>query len=82
MQHTFTMNEHKATLVFNVVKSHIAALKNWTASAVETGDIEKAQGLVNDLREYEKLFAAFNIHAKHEIAEYTGKPVKTDHVIS
>lgn len=77
--HTFTMSEGKARLVHQVVDSHMQALKNWMASAVEAGDLERAQKLIAELREYEALYAAFNMTAKLEIAEHTGKPVATMH---
>lgn len=79
--HTFQMTEAKAVLVHNVVSSHMAALKNWTASKVERGDLDGAQKLVAELREYEALFAAFNMPAKHDIANATGKPLETAHTV-
>lgn len=77
--HTFTMAEATATLVHKLVDSHMHALKNWTASAVERGELERAQELVKELRQHEKLFAAFNMPAKREIAAHTGKPLVTQH---
>lgn len=80
--HTFKMTEAHAERVHALVSSHMQAIKNWTASAVETGDFEYAQKLVRDLREHEKLFAAFNMTAKHTIADHTGKELVTVHSVN
>lgn len=77
----YNMSQRQAELIFAQVASHIGALKNWTASAVERGELERAQTLVGELREYEKLYAAFNIEAKFFIARNTDKPVETDVII-
>lgn len=79
--HTFTMTEAKAELVHKLANSHMGALKNWIASAVEDGKLEYAQKLVAELREHEALFAAFNMAAKHTIAECTGNPLETAHTV-
>lgn len=78
-QHTFTMSETQARRVHDLASSHIQALKNWTASAVESGNLAKAQELVADMRAFQAIFAAFNITAKHDVAEATGKPLVTSH---
>lgn len=72
----FIMSDKQATNVHKLVASHIAALKNYIASAVEDGKLERAKRHVAELREYEALFAAFNITAKYEIAEFTSKPIE------
>lgn len=74
----FTMSEAQARNVHKVVSSHMQALKNWTAGRVESGDLEGAQKLVEELREYEALFAAFNMDAKHDIAKFSDKPLQTE----
>lgn len=79
--HTFTMNEAQARLVHQLADQQCRALKNWIASAVEDGDLHRAQLLCRDLRAHQALFAAFNMDAKHTIAEGTGKPVKTAHAV-
>lgn len=79
--HTFIMSEKQAKLVHQVVASHMAALKNWIVSAVERGDLAKAQILAQELREFGNLFAAFNMDAKYQIAEITGNPVEIAHVV-
>ena len=63
--HTFnlTISQHQLSNVHKVVDSHIKALKNWIASRVESGDLEGAQKLTAELREYEALFAASNVEA-------------------
>lgn len=73
---TFNMSEAQARNVHKVISSHCQALKNWTASAVEDGKLEYAQKLVKELREYQALFAAFNMDAKHEIAKARELPVE------
>ena len=72
----FIMSDTQATNVHKLVASHIAALKNYIASAVEEDKLDRAKKYTAELREYEALFAAFNIPAKYEIAEFTGKPVE------
>lgn len=77
--HTFTMTEAKAELVHAVVSDRCQSIKNWMAGAVESGDLEYAQRLVKQLRDYETLFAAFNMPAKHQIADGSKKPLETNH---
>jgi len=72
----FTMSEEQARNVHKVVDSHSQALKNWIASAVESEDYERAHRMVDELRQYQALYAAFNLTARFEIAEATGKPVE------
>lgn len=79
--HTFTMTERQAELVHSVIASHTQALKNWTASAVERRDMGRAVELVKELREYEALFAAFNMQAKRDIAEGRGVPIEQNHIV-
>ena len=79
--HTFSMTEEKADMVHKLVSSHIQALQNWTASAVERGDLIGAQELVRQQRDHETLFAAFNMPAKHTIAKHSEKELKTEHVV-
>ena len=74
---TFTMTEDQARMIFKLVSSEMSAYKNWTAGAVERDDLERAKGLVKELRAHEKLFAAFNIDAKYAIAESNNEDVKT-----
>lgn len=78
----FTMSDQQACNVHKVVASHISALKNWIASRVESGDTDGAKKLVGELREYEALFAAFNVSAKYDVAEWTGKPVERVHTVA
>lgn len=80
--HRFAMTEAAAERVFAMTKSHIAALHNWTASAVERGETARAQELVRELREHEKLYAAFNMEAKHDIARLTDKALVTQHDVA
>ena len=79
--HTFTMTEEQARLIHEMAADRMAAHKNWTASAVESGKFEYAQELVAKLRKHEDIFAAFNMTAKHEIAQHTGKALETSHVV-
>jgi hypothetical protein len=79
--HSFHMTEDQAMMIHAQVGSHMSALKNWIASAVEQGDLERAQHLVTDLRAYEKLYSAFNMPAKHDIAKHSGKPLETEHTV-
>ncbi len=78
-RHTFTMTERKAELVHKIVDNHMQSLKNWACGAVESGDLEYAQKLVSELREYERLYAAFNMVSKREVAAWTNKALVVDH---
>ncbi len=78
----FQMSEKQARNLHTVVDSHCQSLKNWTASRVEAGDLEGAKKLVEELREYQALFAAFNMDAKHDIAKHTSKPLETSVVVA
>lgn len=75
---TFKMSEKQARNVHEMAKGHCGSLKNWIVSAVESGDLPRAKTLAAELREFQALFAAFNIDAKHDIAKYTGKPIVTE----
>lgn len=81
--HTFhiTISERQLNNVHKVVDSHIKALKNWIASRVESGDLEDAQKLTVELREYEAIFAASNVQAKLDIAKHSNKPVETNLIV-
>lgn len=78
--HTFTLtiSERQLNNVHKLVDSHMKALKNWIARYVESGKLEEAQKLVDELREYEALFAASNTKAKLDIAKFSNKPVETN----
>lgn len=67
MAREYKLTEDQAVLVHTVVSSHCQALKNWTASAVERGEFDRAQGLVKELRHYETLFALTNVVAHKSI---------------
>ena len=79
--HSFRMTEAKAALVHKLVDEHCQALKNWIASAVEQGELVRAGNLVRELREYQELYAAFNMPAKHEIARHSDKPLVYEHFV-
>lgn len=78
---TFEMNEAQAHRVFSTVKDRTAALKNWIVSNVESGNFEKAQELATELRQYQKLYAAFNIESKKATSEQLGKPIAKSIVV-
>lgn len=81
-QHTFTMSEEQAKRVFAVIESQCGALKNWTCTAVEQGDMIRANSHVEELRAYQAIFAAFNMPAKHAFADVTGKALVTSHTVA
>lgn len=78
-RHTFHMSEAQAELVHRVVDSHTQALKNWIVSAVESDQPGRAKNLVAELRQYQALYAAFNMRSKRETAEYSGRAMETEH---
>lgn len=79
--HTFKMSFDQAVLIHQVVDSHTQTLKNWIASAVESGDIERANHLVAELREYQTLFAAFNLKSRQETSRQLNRPMPTEHFV-
>jgi Na+/phosphate symporter len=79
--HTFKMSETHAEMIFKLVDQHTSALRNWTASAVEDGDFERAQALVKDLRRHQDIYRAFNMSAVREIAARRECPVETQHTV-
>lgn len=81
MSHKFEMTFDQAVLVHKIIDERTQALKNWIASAIECDQPGRAKTLVAELREYEKLYAAFNLRAKQETSQYTGKPMKTEHFV-
>lgn len=60
MTKTFTVTDEQQMQLFNLVKSHNQAIKNWLASAVERDDLVDAKNLVTQLRQHERLFAMLN----------------------
>ena len=74
----FTMSEKQARNVHSVVNSHCQALKNWIVTAVENDQHDRAKELTRELRQYQALYAAFNMTAKHEIAQHSGKTLQTE----
>lgn len=75
---TFTMSEAQARNVHAVVHSQCQALKNWIVTAVENDQPERAKEYTRELRQYQALYAAFNMTAKHEISQHSGKPLQTN----
>lgn len=73
---TFTMSEAQARNVHAVVHSQCQALKNWIVTAVENDQPERAKEYARELRQYQALYAAFNMTAKHEIAKGRNLPVE------
>jgi hypothetical protein len=69
--HTFRMTEAKADLLHKIIDSHMGSLKNWIVGAVESGNLPYAQALAIELREYQTLYAAFNMQAKYDIAKHS-----------
>lgn len=72
---TFTIPESQVAAIHRLAASHCEALKNWMASAVEAGDLPRAQSLAKELRQHQAIFAATNLSAKYAIAETKGVPV-------
>jgi hypothetical protein len=80
-QHTFVMTEEKAELVFKMADSQQQSYKNWIASAVERGEFDYAKKLVGELRQHQRIYAAFNMDAKRTIAGCTKKDIETTHLV-
>jgi hypothetical protein len=59
----YQLSESEALLAFRQVSSHIQALKNYIATHVESSNMEGAQVLVKELREYEQLYGKLNVEA-------------------
>jgi hypothetical protein len=71
MPRKYELTEQEAQMAFNQVQSHVAALKNWIASAVESNDHSYAKSLTIELRQYERLFAKLNVEAHRMIDRAT-----------
>lgn len=80
-QFTFHMSEEQAQRVHDLASSHLFALKNWIASAVECGKDDRAREMVGELRAYEAIFAGFNVKSARDIAEHTGKPLEVTRTV-
>lgn len=74
---TFTMTRDQADIVFKMLDGELAAHKNWIASQVEDGNLERAKELVRTMRKLEDLFRGFNIAKKEQIAAHRGVPLST-----
>jgi hypothetical protein len=79
--HTFKMTEAQAEMLFELVISQLTSLKNWTVSAVEEGNFERAQKLAADVRKHQDLFRGFNIRSMREVSEVRETPMPTTHDI-
>lgn len=77
--HNFKLTVAEAEIIHDLVKDRIAAQHNWIATAVENGNTDKATAMVKELRDYQMLFATFNMKSKRDTAEFTGKPMPTEH---
>ena len=56
------LNHTEIKMVRAQATSHISALHNWIATAIEAGEVDRAKAMVAELREYQslnsKMFAA------------------------
>jgi len=68
MARNYELTAAQARLTHRVVSSHIAALHNWIASAMESNDYVRGADLVRELRAYQAIFAATNVEA-HELID-------------
>jgi len=75
------MTEKYAELIHETISDRISTYKNWIASAVEDQDFDRAQKLTKTLREYQAIYAAFNMQAKNDYARSYVKPIRTNHVV-
>ncbi len=66
MARDYNMSEREAEMIHKLVDSHLKALKNWIASAVEDDRLESAKLMIVELRAYEKLFARTNVEAHRD----------------
>jgi hypothetical protein len=79
--HTFKMSEADAEMIFTLVDQHLFALRNWTATAVENGEFERAQVLVKDMRQYQEIYKAFNMPVVRARATRHDCPIETQHLV-
>lgn len=78
-EHTFKINEGQAEMIFKQIEAHCHALKNHIATAVQSGEFDRAQELVTELRQHEALFACFNMEGKRSVAVFQRRDVLTEH---
>jgi hypothetical protein len=64
---TYTLTAEEALLLFSLVRNHNMTLKNWTASAVEDDDFERAKTLTKELRQYERLYSKLNVEVHQDL---------------
>lgn len=72
---SFTMTVAQAELIHNLAREQMAAQKNWIVSAVEEGDLARAQRIAAELRELSNVAAGFNMDAKRVIAAARGEAI-------
>jgi hypothetical protein len=75
---SFKMTRGQAKMIFSLIRSDVAAHKNWIMSAVETGDTERAQELTRTTRRLETLARAFNVEVKDMVAQERGRELATE----
>ena len=63
---TYTLSRDNALIVHQIVRSDIAAHKNWICGAVERGEVEAAQALVKHMRKLETIASSLNVEAHEE----------------
>ena len=69
---SYDLTDAQAQIVHDGIASTLAATKNWVLSAIERGDIVRAQELTREARALQTLFATFNVRAHQMIAAAKG----------
>lgn len=64
----YDLNRTDALTIHALLRSEIATHHNWIASAVERSEIERAQKLVKDMRNLQRIAAGLNVEA-HDIID-------------
>lgn len=62
-------------LLHGLIADQLASTKNWTLSAVERGDLAKAQQLTAEARVLQELYASFNIKVRRDLGREDEKIV-------
>ena len=75
---SFKMTRGQAKMLHSLIKDDLAAHKNWIMSAVEAGELERAQELTRTARRLANLARAFNVEVKDMTARERGRELPTE----
>lgn len=69
----YRLTDADAEIIHGLIADRLSATKNWTLSAVEDGDLAKAQDLARKARDLQDLYATFNVKVRRDLEAHRAK---------